>query len=72
MSFNNRSFLRKKMSINMKKSGYMIINGKDEDVKSDIKLSAQWIPYKSEKKYLGAIFTDTGIVREDGNLFVKE
>ena len=50
----------------------MIINGKDEDGKSDIKLSAQWIPYKSEKMYLGAIFTDTGIVREDVNLFVKE
>ena len=66
------AFYAKKMSINTKKSGYMIINGKDEDVKSDIKLSAQWIPYKSEKKYLGAIFTDTGIVREDVNLFVKE
>ena len=43
----------------MKKSGYMIINAKDVDIKSDIKLEDQWLPYKSGKKYLGATFTDT-------------
>ena len=66
------AFYAKKMSINMKKSGYTIINAKDGDIKSDIKLEDQWLPYKSEKKYLGATFTDTGIVREDVNLLVKE
>ena len=66
------AFYAKKMSINMKKSGYMIINAKEGDIKSDIKLEDQWLPYKSKKKYLGATFTDTGIVREDVNLIVKE
>ena len=68
----SKAFYAKKMSINMKKSGYMIINAKDGDIKSDIKLEDQWIPYKSEKKYLGATFTNTGIVKEDVNLLVKE
>ena len=51
------AFYSKKMSINIKKSGYMIINGKEADVKCGFKLKAGWLKYKDKHKYLGAILT---------------
>ena len=58
-------FTHKKMSINFKKSGFMIINAKEKDTKCDLKLDSGWLTYRKEQKYLGAIFTDTGIMRND-------
>ena len=61
----------KKMSLNYKKSGYLIINGTAEDIKCNLKLNSGWLKYKCEQKYLGAIFTDTGSIKNDIDIFLK-
>ena len=66
------SISRKKMSLNYKKSAYMIINGKANDFKSDLKLEDGWLNYKGCHKYLGAIITDSGNVKDDLAAFVME
>ena len=65
------TFHAKRMTLNIKKSGYLIINGREQDVKSDLKLSTGWLSYKSKHKYLGSIITDTGKISDDVNLMVK-
>ena len=62
----------KKMSLNYKKSGYFIINGAAEDIKCHLKLKSGWLKYNGEQKYLGAIFTDTGLLSNDIDLFLKK
>ena len=62
----------KKMSLNLKKSGFMIINGLKDDLKCAIKLNSGWLKYKKEQKYLGAIFSDTGDVKHDVALFLEK
>ena len=47
----------------------MIINGREQDVKSNLKLSTGWLSYKSKHKYLGS--KDTGKISDDVNLMVK-
>ena len=42
----------KKMSLNLSKSGYMIINPKD-DLRCDLKIESGWLTYVNCKKYLG-------------------
>ena len=49
------AFNTEKMSINFKKSGYMIINGKEADVKCDLKLKTGWLDHKNNHKYIGYI-----------------
>ena len=61
----------KKMSLNYKKSGYLIINGKGDDVKCHLKLKSGWLLYNGVQKYLGAIFTDSGSVSHNVDLFLK-
>ena len=65
-------FHAKKMSLNYKKSGYMIINGKLDDIKCNLKIKTGLLSYKKFQKYLGAIFSDTGVVKEDVSLFLAE
>ena len=60
------------MSLNYKKSGYFIINGMKDDVKCHLKLRSGWLKYNSVQKYLGAIFTDSGSLSNDVNLFLKQ
>ena len=60
----------KKMSLNYKKSGYLIINGKKDDVKCHLKLESGWLKYNNEQKYLGMIFSDTGMVKTDVSTFL--
>lgn len=62
----------KKMKLNYTKSGYMIINGKANDLKCDLKLASQWLQYKSSQKYLGTVFTDTGILKTDISSFIDK
>ena len=62
----------KKMSLNYKKSGYFIINPGAGDIRCHLKLNSGWLKYKSEQKYLGAIFTDTGSVKIDVKLFLDK
>ena len=51
-----KQIAEKKMKLNYSKSAYMIINGKKNDGKSNLKLNSAWLQYKSVNKYLGAIF----------------
>ena len=50
----------------------MIINGKEADMKCGFKLKAGWVKYKDKHKYLGAIFTDSGKMKDDLNAFTKD
>ena len=43
-----------KLSLNLSKSKYMIINGKENDIKCDLKLDSGKFEYCSEYVYLGA------------------
>ena len=68
----NDKINEKKMKLNMKKSGYMIINGGNIDIKCDIKMKSGWLEYKKSQKYLGVIFTDTGVLKNDINNFLDK
>ena len=62
----------KKMLLNYKKSAFFIINGDPlVDLKTDLKLNVGWLLYKSKMKYLGVIFTDTGVIKHDVELFLN-
>ena len=68
-----KMFTDKKMQMNFKKSGYMIINGKKEiDIKCPLRLTSGWLQYKASQTYLGSIFTDTGILKADLSLFLEK
>ena len=65
------TFNTKKMSLNFKKSGYMIINGKPDDIRCDLKLLDGWLCYKQKHNYLGSIFTDSGTLNNDVSTFLS-
>ena len=58
------------LALNLSKSGYLIINGKAGDHKSNLMLNNGYLEYKSELKYLGVMISDKGNLREDIDLFV--
>ena len=60
-----------KLSLNLSKSKYMIINAKDIDVKCDIKLDSGKFEYCSEYVYLGAVISDTGSIVFDIERYVN-
>ena len=60
-----------KLTLNLSKSKYMIINAKDGDVKCDIKLDSGKFEYCSEYVYLGAVITDTGSITVDIERYVN-
>ena len=62
----------KKMLLNYKKSGYMIINGGEEDLKSALRIDSGWLLYKVAQKYLGVMFSDTGVLKTDISLFLEK
>ena len=50
----------------------MFINGKQNDLKCDLKIGTGWIQYKRSQKYLGVIFSDTGLLKTDMILFLDK
>ena len=60
------------LSLNLSKSKYLIINGKEYDYKCDIVMKNGVLPYKHVVKYLGALISDTGSIKTDVDLYVKE
>ena len=81
ISTNRETFIRKcnlmlkyfddnRLSLNLSKSKYMIINGKDNDVKCDLKLDSGKFEYCSEYVYLGAVISDTGSIAYDIERYV--
>ena len=63
-------FMLKKLSLNLSKSGFMIISPDSEADRCNIKLNSGWLKYKVNFTYLGAIFSDQGTVNHDLNLHV--
>ena len=59
------TFNTKKIGLNFKKSEYMIINGKSDDIRCDLNLLDGWLCYKQKHRYLGSIFTDSGNIKND-------
>ena len=50
----------------------MIINGDGGDIKSNLKMGSGYLKYKKSQKYLGAIFTDSGVIKDDVVKFLVE
>ena len=59
-----------RLSLNFSKSKYMIINGKEDDLKCDIELNSGKFEYCSEYVYLGVVITDTGSISFDIERYV--
>ena len=64
------AFKEKKVSLNLGKSGFLVINPKNQDDRCNIKLESGWLKYCSSYVYLGVIFSDNGAVSTDVNLHV--
>ena len=64
-------FDENQLSLNFKKSAFLVINGKEEE-KSDLNLKNGILEYKSTVTYLGAIISDTGNLKHDVDLYLEE
>ena len=60
------------LALNLSKSKYLIINGKEFDFKSDIIMKNGILPYKPVVKYLGILISDTGNIKTDVGLYIDE
>ena len=63
-------FDQNSLALNLSKSGYLIINGKAEDLKRGILLKNGILDYKQSITYLGVLISDCGNVKEDVLSFV--
>ena len=59
------SFHKKKLSLNMSKSSYLVIKPPKGLVKVDVKIDSGWLPYRSKAVYLGVMITDNGLLSTD-------
>ena len=66
------AFKMKKVSLNLGKSGFLVLNPQKEEDRFDIKLDSGWLTYCSSYVYLGAIFSDDGAVTTDVDLHVAQ
>ena len=64
-------FDENELKLNFSKCEYLIINGKDEDVKEALKLRNGYLSYKSVVKYLGMKISDTGNMKFDIDLNIN-
>ena len=62
------SFHKKKLSLNMSKSSYLVIKPPKGFVKVDVKIDSGWLPYRSKAVYLGVMITDNGLLSTDVTL----
>ena len=60
------------LSLNLDKSGYMIINPKEHDLKTCIILQSGVLKYKSVIEYLGVFVTDIASLKNDIKLYVDK
>ena len=65
-------FTENKLKLNLKKSGYLFINSKENDLKETIYLSNGILEYKHQISYLGVIFSDIGRIMNDIRLFITD
>ena len=66
------AFKEQKMSVNVKKSGFMVINPISCEYRLDIQLESIWFNNVKEYVYLGVIFSETGVSHLDLDLHVKD
>ena len=59
------SFKKKKLSLNMSKSSYFVINPPNDFIKVPLKISTGWLPYEASVVYLGVTITDNGLLSTD-------
>ena len=59
------------LSLNFPKSSYLIINGKEHDIKCDLELDFGMLEYKSVYEYLGAIISDCGNITSDIERYIN-
>ena len=64
-------FEENKLKLNLGKSGYLIIKGKNKDTKESIYLKNGELSYKKQIVYLGLLFSDTGIIKHDIDINIK-
>ena len=64
-------FKENSLSLNLSKSAYLTINGKECDPKNTIKLNNGILEYKSKVTYLGAIISDGGNLKCDVKLYTE-
>ena len=64
-------FSENTLSLNLSKSGYLIINAKEEDDKCCLQLKNGLLEYKSELTYLGVIITDSGKLANDIESYIS-
>ena len=50
----------------------MVINGRENDLKCDLRIESGWLQYKASQKYLGVMISDTGVVKTDVALFIEK
>ena len=61
------------LKLNLGKSGYFIINPKENDVKHSIMIpESGLLKYKSEIVYLGVIITDIGSIKHNVHLYINK
>ena len=58
-------FDQNRLKLSLKKSGYLIINGKRDDEKCTLILNKGCLRYKEKLKYLGIIISDSGSIKKD-------
>ena len=59
------------LKLNFSKCEYLIINGKEEDLKTPLGLSYGALEYKRVVKYLGMKISDTGSIKEDTEMNIE-
>ena len=68
-----RFFNMHRLKLNLGKSGYFIINPKENDVKHSIMIpESGLLKYTSEIVYLGVIITDIGSIKHDVHLYINK
>ena len=65
-------FHENSLSLNLSKSGYLIINAKENDKKTSLELKNGLLEYKSVIKYLGVKISDKGSIDLDVDLYLEE
>ena len=66
------AFKMKKVTLNLKKSGFLVINPQSEEDRLDVKLDNGWLTYCPKYVYLGTLFSDVGTVAKDVDLHVQQ
>ena len=68
----NEYFDKNLLKLKLGKSGYLIINGKKNDIKCKIELDKGSLDYKEEISYLGIVISQSGNLKQDITTYITE